>query len=261
MIHASLLAATLFLQSASPAEVIATQVAGMLGGRCWPILSFSVQVRGRPFCQNTAGTGDTFEAGRRERVAAVKALGLTFALFIGRHGRQSVYVGQRQRLEQLERVLSDAVGTALRLPSTVLHQTTPALQPDRRAYQLSFAVLAAYGDGVGAGAANALAGRPDPVLNALAARTTTTAGALERSARDATAQIPARDSAIATGGTQGAEALRLAADARAGQTFLGATLGVGRVHLNQLQAYRVLKKERTALLTDLSTMTLLRGVP
>jgi len=248
-----LFGALLLLQGATTSwwDTATNKLAEMAGAQCWAVLSLAVQIKGKPFCQATTGSSEFYSQGRDQRIAAVKALGLTLGLSIARSERQRLYDVHRVRLQTLEKALAAGIDSALQVPSEKLRQLHRVATTARVQYRLSTATVLAFSGDIGLTSANAPA-VPDPMGSALAARVLAVGNALDQNAAEVVPQTKARAQALREGGdVRGAESGRSAAEAQAMLNYLISTQGISRSQQAQLGTYRLLKVERNTLFTAL----------
>ena len=228
-----------------------TQIAAALGGRCWPVASVEVQLLRRPMCLRNSGASDAIEQGRQQRVAALKAMGLTLTMLTRRTSAQRVHVAQRQSLEGLVTSINAGIGVPVLNPARDLTAvTTVAPTASRTSYRLTSDAVALY-TALHAPVGMTTVGVYDPFATALAARSSVLANTLARTASTVGTQAQARAGVVASGRAVGAEAARLDAEGQAMQSYLDAVGGLARAQHLQLRSYQALRRELTEQLDQL----------
>ena len=243
----------------SPIDAIATKVAAALGGKCWSVASWNVQVRGKPMCLAGSGNPD-FDAGRSARLAAIKALGMTFATFSVRNIAETNVTDAEQRIQTFASMIHATLDRAIHvdLPSTLLGRLLTPSSAARTQYVISDAsldVLASIRGDHDRGMA-----LTDPYEAALVGRTLAASASLEQATSDVAQSLDPRTQAIATNVAGETEATRLQAEAAATRTYLDGARTATRGGTVELQTLLALKREMRAQVTTSVDNTIQNGV-
>ena len=228
---------------------VVNQLMGASGASCHALLSLAVQVRGKPFCQETVGSTAAYGQGRLMRIQEATALGLTLSLFTSRAAREQLFAQHRIRLQSLARTLDDRVQENVQVPSEVLRQFHALPSAAQRNYKLSTATVQAFSGDLGLANQHLIA--PDPAEAALAARSLALANALDQNGKDVVQQTASRAGALSSGGVSGAESGRHVVEGEAMLAYVLQTSVIARSQHLELPAYRALKVERASLFQSL----------
>lgn len=242
-----------------PIDAIASKVASALGGKCWSVASWAVQVRGKPMC--LAGSGDPdFDAGRGARAAAVKALGMTFAAFSVRQSYETTTANAEQHIQSLASLIHAALDRRVQLvlPSSIGKRLITPSDADRAHYVINGAALDMLASVRGRTQGGDLT-LTDPYEAALVTRTLTASSSLEQAASDVAAALDPRAQAVMTNAAGETETARLGTDATAARTYLDGARTATRGGALELDAHLTLKRELRAQVSTTVRNTILPG--
>ncbi|MGI8548358.1 MAG: hypothetical protein ACR2M1_13685 [Gemmatimonadaceae bacterium] len=244
----------------SPIDAVAARVASSLGGRCWSVASFSVQILGKPMC--LAGSGDpAFDAGRGARVAAVKALGMTFAAFSARNGYEASAADGENHIQTFATLIHALLGQAIRLdiPSVLRAQLGSQSNDNRSRYVINDAsldLLASVQGGRNGGGMTLT----DPYEAALVARSLSASASLEQATTDVANSLDPRAQSIMANTAGETEGARIQAEAAAARSYLDGARTATRGGAVELESHLTLKRELRAQVEKTVENTILPGV-